>query len=90
MPGVKITLYLLAVLTCLACTVMLAREYLRRRVRLLLWSSVCFVGLTVNNLFLFLDLVMFPAVDLRLIRLGAALAGMLLLLYAFVWEAESV
>ncbi len=89
MTSLKVALYLLAVLTCLACTVLLAREYLRRRARLLLWSAVCFVGLSVNNVFLFFDLVMFPGSDLRVIRIGAALTGMLCLLYAFVWEAET-
>lgn len=85
----KVVLYALSALTCLGCTLLLAREYFRRRVRLLLWSAVCFVGLTVSNLFLFLDLVVFPDVDLRLIRLSAALIGMLCLLYAFIWEAEA-
>jgi hypothetical protein len=85
----KIVLYLLAVLTCLACTILLFRHYLRSRVRLLLWSGLCFVGLTINNLFLFVDLILFPAVDLRPMRLTAALIGLLFLLYGFIWEAES-
>jgi hypothetical protein len=38
---------------------------------------------------LYVDLVVFPAIDLRAVRLGCALAGMLLLLYAFIWETES-
>ncbi|MCI0579155.1 MAG: DUF5985 family protein [Chloroflexi bacterium] len=88
MDTFRIVLYLLATLTCLACTVFLFRDYLRKRVRLLLWSALCFVGLTINNLFLFIDLVMFPTVDLRLVRLMAALIGMLFLLYGFIWEAE--
>lgn len=89
MNGFKVVLYALSALTCLGCTVLLAWEYLRRRVRLLLWSAVCFVGLTVNNVFLFLDLVVFPEADLRLVRLAAALIGMLCILYAFIGEAEA-
>lgn len=89
MSAFKVALYALSALTCLGCTALLAREYLRRRVRLLLWAAVCFVGLTVNNVLLFFDLVVFPEADLRLVRLGTALIGMLCLLYAFIWEAEA-
>ena len=85
---IKIALYLLSLLTCLLCTVLLVREYLRTRARLLAWSALCFVGLTLNNLLLVLDLVFFPDVDLRLYRLVAALAGMGFLLYGFLWESD--
>ena len=88
MAGVKIFLYLLAALTCVACTLLLVREYLRTRARLLLWSSLCFVCLSLNNVLIFVDLVIYPNVDLRLIRILASLSGMLFLLYGF-WEADS-
>jgi hypothetical protein len=88
MATFKLALYLLAILSCLACTLLLFREYRQKRVRLLLWSALCFVGLSLNNIVLFLDLVTFPEVNLRLLRLLAALGGMLFLLYGFIWEAE--
>lgn len=88
MEHARIILYLLAIATSLACTVCLFRAYWQRRVRLLLWSACCFVGLTVNNIVLFLDLVVYPAVDLRPLRLFAALAGMVFLLYGFIFESE--
>jgi hypothetical protein len=83
-------LYLMAVVTCLACTVLLGRSYMHTGVRLLLWSTLCFVGLSISNVLLFFDLVVFPApeVDLRLWRLSAALAGLVFLLYGFIWESE--
>jgi hypothetical protein len=81
-------LYLLAVLTSLACTVLLFRAYAGSGLRLLLWSALCFVGLTVNNVLLFLDLVVYPDIDFRPYRLAAALAGLLFLLYGFIWESE--
>lgn len=81
-------LYLLAVITCFFCMLLLYRSYLQKRSRLLLWSSLCFVGLTINNLLLFLDLVIIPDVDLRTVRLITALIGMLFLLYGFIWEIE--
>jgi hypothetical protein len=85
----KIVLYLLAALTSIACMVLLFRGYARSGARLLFWSALCFVGLSVNNVLLFFDFVVFPTqVDLRPWRLAAALAGLLFLLYAFIWEAE--
>ena len=81
-------LYAVAALTSIACTVFLVRGYLRDRLQLLLWSALCFVGLSVNNLLLFLDLIVFVDVDLRPWRLAAALVGLLFLLYGFIWEAE--
>ena len=47
-------------LTCLACTVLLFRGY-AHGLRLLLWSALCFVFLTLNNLLLFFDLIVFPS-----------------------------
>jgi Family of unknown function (DUF5985) len=88
MPILKIVLYGLAILTSLTCTVLLFRGYVERRLRLLMWSALCFAGLTINNLLLFVDLVIFPSTDLRLWRLLAALAGILCMLYAFIWEAD--
>ena len=79
----------LAVLTCLACTVLLFRGYARSGLRLLLWSALCFVFLSANNVLLFFDLIVYPTqVDLRPWRLGTALLGIACLLYAFIWEAD--
>ena len=88
MSAFRISLYLLAIVTSLACTVLLFRAYAQRRLRLLLWSSLCFVGLSISNIFLFLDLVIFPTIELRPARLIAALVGLLFLLYGFIWESE--
>ena len=88
MFSLKLILYLLCIVTSLSCTVFLFRGYFRRKVRLLFWSALCFVGLTVNNVVVFLDVIVFPQTDLRVIRLAASLIGMLFLLYAFIWESE--
>ena len=81
-------LYALALVTSLACMVLLFRAYAASGMRLLLWSALCFVGLSFNNVLLFFDLVIFTEVDLRPYRLVTALAGLLFLLYGFIWEAE--
>lgn len=85
----KIVLFLLAVATSLACTLLLFRSYLDSRLRILLWSALCFVCLTVNNVLLFVDIVLLPVdVDLRVARHATALVGMLFLLYGFIRESE--
>ena len=84
----KLLLSAAAILTSGACMVLLFRGYLRKRVRLLMWSAICFAGLTLNNIALLCDLVVFPDIDFRPVRLAAALAGMLVLLYGFIWDAE--
>ena len=81
--------YLLCLATSLVCMLLLWRGYLRSRTSLLLWSALCFVGLALNNLLLFLDVVIFPVeVDLLPYRVATLLAGVGLLLYGFVWEAD--
>lgn len=85
----NVVLYGLAVVTSLACMLLLFRAYTASGMRLLLWSALCFVCLSINNVLLFIDLVVLPTqVDLRPYRLIAALAGLLFLLYGFIWEAE--
>lgn len=81
--------YLLCFLTSLACAWLLGRSYHKSRARLLLWSSICFGFLALNNLALVLDLVVWPtSVDLRLARLALALAAVASLIWGFVWELE--
>jgi hypothetical protein len=82
--------YILCFLTSAACAWLLGRSYLANRTRLLLWSSVCFIFLALNNLALVLDLVVWPSpeVDLRLPRLLLALAAAVSLIWGFVWEVE--
>lgn len=81
--------YILGTLTTLLCAILLGRGYVQGRSKLLLWSSVCFAGLTVSNVLLFIDLVVLPAtVDLYLFRLATAAVAMLILVYGLVWESE--
>ena len=80
--------YILCALTSLMCSVLLLRGYSRSRMRLLLWSGLCFAALTVNNVVLFLDLVVFPGVDLSLWRSVLALVGVATLLYGLIWDSQ--
>jgi len=80
--------YVLCAVTSVACAVLLTRGYFRKGVRLLLWSGLCFVGLGVNNVLLFVDLVVYPQRDLTLLRDVTALVGLSLLVFGLVWDAE--
>jgi hypothetical protein len=75
------TVYILCTVTSLGCAGLLFRGYRQSRTRLLFWSSICFVGLALNNVLLLLDLVVLPQVDLSLLRGLSALASLLL----FIW-----
>lgn len=88
MASITAVLTMLAALTSLGCMVLLLRAYLSIRLRLLMWSTLCFVCLSISNILLFLDLVVFPDIDFRPYRLVAAFAGVVFLLYGFIWEAE--
>ena len=55
---------ILGTLTVGLCAFLLLRAYGRVRQRLLLWSGLCFVGLTISNPLLFIDLSLFPGVSL--------------------------
>ena len=88
MVTLNVVLALLAVLTCLVCTVLLFRGYAASGLRLLLWSALCFVCLTLSNVLLFVDLPIFTQVDLRPYRLSAALAGLIFLIYGFIAESK--
>jgi hypothetical protein len=80
--------YLLCAATSVACAALLVRGYARTGTRLLLWSGLCFVGLALNNIVLVVDLMVIRDTDLSTWRLVPAAAGILLLLYGLVWEAE--
>ncbi len=81
--------YILCALTSLACAVMLLRAYKRTGTRLLLWSGLCFVGMVVSNVLLFVDLVVLPtSIDLFMPRLIATLSSASILLYGLIWDAS--
>jgi hypothetical protein len=80
--------YILCAATSLFCAFLLFRSYRTQRTRLLLWSTLCFVGLAVNNIILVVDLMMFPEIDLRLVRTLVAYGSILVFLLGLVWESR--
>lgn len=85
---VPATIYVLCMAASAVCAVLLTQAYIRTRSRLLLWTALSFALLTLNNLFLVLDMLVFLQVDLWPIRAITFQAALLLLLYGFVWEAD--
>jgi len=82
-------IYALCALTALAAAALLLRAYLRTRFRLLLWSGLCFAGLTANNALLVLDKAVFIDSDLSTWRLLLGLVAVLLLVGGLVMEGDA-
>ncbi|MDZ4695913.1 MAG: DUF5985 family protein [Deltaproteobacteria bacterium] len=80
--------YFLCAATSIGCAILLFRGYRRSQTRLLFWSSLCFMGLALNNALLLVDLVIVPEVDLSTARSGVALVAMMVLLFGLVWESR--
>ena len=87
--------YMLCAIVSVICAVLLFRGYLQTRTTLLFWSSVCFLGLAINNILLFVDLVIAPrvqlywlGVELPLWRSSVALAAITALIFGLIWEAK--
>ncbi|MES3002731.1 MAG: DUF5985 family protein [Pseudomonadota bacterium] len=82
-------IYALCALTSLGCFVLLWRTWRQGGHRLLFWSALCFAMLTLNNVLLVLDKVVFPVeVDLKMWRLGVGFAAVLLMVIGLVWEED--
>ena len=79
--------YALCALTSVLCAVLLIRGYRSSRLRLSLWTSLCFAGLALNNVLLFVDRIVVPDLDLQLLRTLVALIAMLPLLFGLVWDS---
>ena len=80
--------YALCFFASAACSLLLGRSYRRTGTRLLLWSALCFGFLALNNFVVVLDMVVLPNADLRLVRHGLAVAGIVMLLYGFIMDQE--
>jgi hypothetical protein len=80
--------FVLCAVASLACAVLLLRAWAHRRVELLLWSGLCFVGFAAGNAMLVVDkLVIGPSTDLILFRTLPVLFGLIVLLYGMIWES---
>jgi len=81
-------IYGLCALTALLCAWLLLQSWRRSGYKLLLWSGLCFVGLTASNLLLIADKLIFSTVDLLPLRLATGMIALMLLIYGLIWDAE--
>jgi hypothetical protein len=85
---VATAVYVLCAIAASACAVLLARSYAQSGLRLLLWSAVCFSGLALNNIVLFIDKVVATDTDLSAWRILPVALGLAALVYGLVWESD--
>lgn len=84
MPGL---VYLLCAATSLASAFLLARGAMRQGGNsLLYWSSLCFFGMAVNNIIMYVDFIVFPNVDLHGLPNLVALLSIAILNMALIWH----
>ena len=83
---IQAIIYGLCGLTSLLSAVLLWRGYRASRYRLLMWSALCFTGLTLSNVALMMDKLLFPHIDLLPLRLACGLLALLPLLYGLITD----
>ncbi|EYD76037.1 hypothetical protein Rumeso_02466 [Rubellimicrobium mesophilum DSM 19309] len=88
MGALPVAIYILCLLAAALCTWLLLRGWRRSGTRLLLWCGLCFGFLSLNSLVILLDIAIFPARDLQLLRHGASLLAVGTLLVGLIWEGE--
>ena len=82
------TACVLGALTTLLCAILLLRRYSQVGLGLLLWSGLCFAGLTANYVMLLIDRLVVPDVDLFVLRLLVTAAAMSMLVFGLIWDSE--
>ena len=80
--------YLLCFATAATCAFLLWRNYMRTRVRLLLWSGLCFLLLAANAAVVVVDILIIETVSYKVLRLALSLAAVGILLYGLIWDME--
>lgn len=81
-------IYGLCTILSLAIAVMLWRQHRRGPSRMIYWTALCFTGLALSNLVLVVDKLVFPDLDLRVLRHSISLLSIGLLLFGLVYEDE--
>lgn len=59
------TIFFLCAVMSTVCCIALLRAYRKNKTKLLFWSGLCFGFLALNNIFLCVDLVVFPALEMN-------------------------
>lgn len=80
--------YLLCAATSFGCAVLLWRGARTSNVRMLFWSALCFFGLAIDNLLLYVDVIAIPSIDLSLAPKIAGLISIMLLNFGLIWDSD--
>ena len=79
--------FTLCAIASICVAYLLTRAYRLRPSRILFWSAICFGGLALNNVILFVDLVLMPAeISYGLARNWIIVASVGSLVYGLVWD----
>lgn len=81
-------IYALCAGTAFLCAWLLLRTYKGGTNRLLFWSGIFFSIQVFNNVFLVVDKLVIPYMDLTIWRLTIALVAIILLLYGLIMRTE--
>lgn len=81
--------YSLCFATSALCAFLLGRSYGRTRMRLLFWSAACFTLLSLVHFIVIIDLLVYPELDLRQVRLWLTLVAVGVLLFGFIWDEDT-
>lgn len=78
--------YALCSLTSATCAILLLRGYRTSSMRLLLWSGLCFSVLTLANIVVYIDMVVYPDGDLQTLRNCLSMLGLGILIVGMIEE----
>lgn len=78
--------YASCALTSALCAWLLLRFFLQTRYKLLLWCGLCFAGLTISNLVLVMDVIIYPEANFGKYRLITSIVALLPLMYGLIFE----
>lgn len=79
--------YSLSAITSVLCAILLLRGYFSTKVRLLLWSGLCFVAFFVDNVLLF-GAARAPIETATILSEVPALVGIAVLVFGLIWETR--
>lgn len=81
-------IYSLCTLTAVLCAWLLLHAHRKNGNRLLFWSGLFFVIVAGNNMFLMVDKLVFPSVDLTVFRYAVALVAHGIFLFGLIFESD--
>lgn len=84
----SVLIYSLCALTSFLCAWLLLRAYRKQHITLLFWCGVFFAVQACNDLFLIVDKLVVPDIDLSVYRYAVGLMAVGVLLYGLVMRTE--